>query len=112
MKKGMVVLCAFLCAFMLAMVGCPKYEKVNVGRNTKTFIFQGEETYKTLGPVTKLDGFVGAGKVIIKRTDNGRLLPAIVIPLRKIPPGQEVKVLEFCFMRKDFHHIQCLLIVE
>ena len=56
-----------------------------------------EKNLQTVGPVEKVEG-LEIGRVIFKRTEDGVLFSAMVIPMREIPVGSIVKITEISYL--------------
>ncbi len=65
-----------------------------------------EKTFEVAYPVERVDD-LEMGRVILKRTEDGQLFSAMVIPIREIPVGSTVKIVEVRYihhplMQKNF----------
>lgn len=107
MKRSLVRCCTVL-FFGLIFFGCGKSElKDPVYTEPIVMDWLREDTLVTVGEVKKVDG-LEIGRVSIKRSRDGSLFSVLVIPVREIPLGSEVKISEVLYVhnwmagRKNF----------
>ncbi|MDP2856266.1 MAG: hypothetical protein Q8N90_04125 [bacterium] len=98
MKKVMWVI---LCGILLVTIGCmtDKDREAAVCAEPTVTNWLPETTFRVFKEVKRVDG-LDMGRAIIRRTEDGILFSVMVVPMREIPVGSEVKISEVNYM----HH--------